>query len=109
MSRTLIIRPEAEAEMAEAHDWYEERVSGLGAEFLLSADTCFNSILRNPYTYPQVYKSARRALLRRFPYQVLFVEERECDHYLRTGGTACYKSEGLISTPERPRPAVAPQ
>lgn len=77
MSRTLIIRPEAEAEMAEAHDWYEERVSGLGADFLVSADACFNSILRNPYMYPQVYKSARKALLRRFPYQVLFVEEKE--------------------------------
>ena len=63
--------------MAEAHDWYEERVSGLGAEFLLSADACFNSILHNPQMYPQVYKSARKALLRRFPYQILFVEEEE--------------------------------
>ena len=77
MSRTLIIRPEAEAEMAEAHDWYEERASGLGAEFLVSADACFKSILHNPHMYPQVYKSARKALLRRFPYQVLFVEEKE--------------------------------
>jgi hypothetical protein len=35
MIRRLIIRPEAEAEMAEAFDWYEERLSGLGASFLL--------------------------------------------------------------------------
>jgi len=38
MSRRLIIRPEAETEMAEAFDWYEGRVPGLGSDFLLSVD-----------------------------------------------------------------------
>ncbi len=33
MIRRLIVRPEAEAEMAEACDWYEERLPGLGASF----------------------------------------------------------------------------
>jgi hypothetical protein len=40
MIRRLIIRPEAEAEMAEAFDWYEERLSGLGASFLLCVAPC---------------------------------------------------------------------
>ena len=35
MIRRLVIRPEAEAEMTEAFDWYEERLPGLGASFLL--------------------------------------------------------------------------
>jgi hypothetical protein len=35
MSRELIIRPEAEADIALAFGWYEARVSGLGSEFLL--------------------------------------------------------------------------
>ena len=30
MSRRLIIRPEAEGEIADAFDWYESRVPGLG-------------------------------------------------------------------------------
>jgi len=34
MSHKLIIRPEAEAELAEQFDWYEERKQGLGQEFL---------------------------------------------------------------------------
>jgi hypothetical protein len=41
MSRRLIVRPEAELEMADAFDWYEERVPGLGAEFLL----CFKQAM----------------------------------------------------------------
>lgn len=38
MSGKLVIRPQAEAEMAEAYDWYEARVPGLGSEFLLAVD-----------------------------------------------------------------------
>ena len=30
MNLELIIRPEAEADIAEAFDWYEKRVPGLG-------------------------------------------------------------------------------
>lgn len=77
MSRRLILRPEAEAEMTEAFDWYEERVPGLGGEFLLCVDAVFNSILRNPLQFPRVHRAARRAITRRFPYAVLFVEDDE--------------------------------
>lgn len=75
MTLELIIRPEAEEEMAEAYDWYERLVDGLGAEFLLNVDATMNAILRNPQQFSVVYKNLRRALTRRFPYQVLFVVE----------------------------------
>ena len=75
MSLELIIRPEAETEMTDAFDWYEERVKGLGSEFLLAADAIFQGILRSPHQYPVVYKTIRRALLRRFPHEVFFVSE----------------------------------
>jgi hypothetical protein len=52
MSRRLIVRPEAEAEMADAFDWYEDRLSGLGSEFLLCVDAAFSAILRSPQEYP---------------------------------------------------------
>ena len=35
MSRRLIVRPEAEEELTDAFDWYEDRVPGLGSEFLM--------------------------------------------------------------------------
>jgi plasmid stabilization system protein ParE len=75
MTYRLIIRPEAEAELAEAFDWYERRVPSLGADFLMAVDTVVNSILSNPLQHPAVYRSIRRALTRRFPYQVLFLVE----------------------------------
>ena len=75
MTYRLSIRPEAEAELAEAFDWYERRVPGLGADLLTAVDAAVGSILSNPFQYPVVYRSARRVLTRRFPYQVLFVVE----------------------------------
>ncbi|MBL7078028.1 MAG: type II toxin-antitoxin system RelE/ParE family toxin [Kiritimatiellae bacterium] len=77
MSRRLIVRPEAEAELTEAFDWYEDRVSGLGSDFLLCVDAVLNAILRNPQHYPRVHRIVRRALTRRFPYEVFFVEDDE--------------------------------
>jgi plasmid stabilization system protein ParE len=69
----LIIRPEAEAELADAYTWYDQRVQGLGNQFLLSVDAVLQAIVRNPHQYPQVYKALRRALLHRFPYAILFI------------------------------------
>jgi plasmid stabilization system protein ParE len=71
--RELIIRPEAEAELGEAFEWYESRVQGLGSEFLLSIDATLAGILRNPLQHALVHKTVRRALLRRFPYEIFFV------------------------------------
>lgn len=77
MSRRLIVRPEAEAEMTDAFDWYEDRVPGLGSEFLLCVDAVFSAILCSPQQFPRVHKIVRRALTRRFPYEVFFVEDDE--------------------------------
>ena len=73
MNYQLIVRPEAEAELEAAFIWYEQQVIGLGNQFLLTVDTTLNSILQNPLQYPVIYKDIRRALTRRFPYQVFFV------------------------------------
>lgn len=77
MSRRLVVRPEAEAEMTDAFDWYEDRVPGLGSEFPLCVDAVFNAILRTPQQFPLVHRVVRRALTRRFPYMVFFVEDEE--------------------------------
>jgi plasmid stabilization system protein ParE len=77
MSRELIIRPDAEADLTEAFEWYEARVPGLGLEFIRTVDSLFNSITRNPQAYPVVYKSIRRALTRKFPYEVFFMVDAD--------------------------------
>ena len=34
VTRQIIVRPEAEAEVQQAFDWYQEQSEGLGLEFL---------------------------------------------------------------------------
>jgi hypothetical protein len=75
MSREPIVRPEAEAELAQAFEWYESRIPGLGLDFIRAVDRLFNSILRNPLMYPVVYKTVRRGITRRFPYEAFSLVE----------------------------------
>lgn len=72
MSHALVIRPEAEQDMAEARNWYEARREGLGTEFLAAVDDVFERIRETPELYAAGYKAVRRARLGRFPYVVYF-------------------------------------
>jgi hypothetical protein len=63
----FIVRPAAEADIAEAALWYELRSLGLGGEFVRAVDVCLAEIRRSPESFPQIYKTTRRAALRRFP------------------------------------------
>jgi len=69
----IIFRPAAEHELREGYAWYEERVPGLGFEFVRAADACVQIIQRNPDIYPVVYKEVRQGIVRRFPYSILYL------------------------------------
>ena len=73
MKYKLIVRPEAESELLEAVKWYEKKVRGLGANFLLNAEATIESILRIPEAYTLTYKNTRRALVRKFPFSVHYI------------------------------------
>ena len=77
MKQNLILRQEAERDLTEAHAWYEERVPGLGSDFLIIVERTLESIEENPAKFPLIYRKVRRALLSRFPYGVFFVWERQ--------------------------------
>ncbi|MBI5216080.1 MAG: type II toxin-antitoxin system RelE/ParE family toxin [Ignavibacteriae bacterium] len=68
---------EAADEFLDAVRWYEERSAGLGREFLRSLDICLSNIRRYPKLYPEIYRTARRALLRKFPYALYYVIQEE--------------------------------
>jgi plasmid stabilization system protein ParE len=72
MTRRILFRPEAEAELVEAAKWYEERGKGLGADFLRAVDVAIAAIERHPFAYRKVFGEVRRVLLRRFPYGVIY-------------------------------------
>jgi plasmid stabilization system protein ParE len=64
----VLIRRAAELDLEGIEDWYEEQRPGLGHEFREAVDTVIARIADNPLAYPDRYRGARRALLRRFPY-----------------------------------------
>ena len=76
MTRRLILRPEAEADLAEAYEWYEQRRAGLGQSLLLSVEAALASIQENPTSFPVVHGEIRRALIRRFPFGVFYLVDR---------------------------------
>lgn len=75
MSRRLIVRDEAEADLTEAALWYDEREAGLGLELTLEIRAAIGRAVENPLHHlllrhrPEV----RRLLARRFPYRVFFI------------------------------------
>jgi plasmid stabilization system protein ParE len=71
----LIIRPEAEADLATAFDWDDSQIAGLGAEFLLSVEATLGSIQRNSHQYAVIHHQTHRALTRRFPFAVFYIAE----------------------------------
>jgi toxin ParE1/3/4 len=85
----LVIRPEANAEVGEAANWYEGRRRGLGHEFLRAFRAATDPLRRNPLHHQIVFEEMRRVLLRRFPYGVFYeVTGREvvvlgCLHWAR--------------------------
>ena len=77
MKYKLIIRPEAESELLKAVKWYEEKVKGLGTNLLLNVEATIESILRIPEAYTPLYKNTRRALVRKYPFGVHYIIDKD--------------------------------
>ena len=79
MIKPIRTEPEAEQELLEAARWYEQRRPGLGLEFLAAIRAAVELIQRDPAGGSRVpgvkdEVPARRIVLRRFPYAVVFLE-----------------------------------
>ena len=74
-SMKINVRPAALDEMERAWSWYEEQRPGLGDEFRACVDAALAAVARDPRAYPRVEGELRRALVRRFPYVVMYLEE----------------------------------
>ena len=77
MTARFVVRREAEADLDEAHDWYERRSAGLGARLLDAFADIFAAIQEAPQRFPAVERqpdlTIRRALVDGFPYGVFFI------------------------------------
>jgi len=77
MNYSVIIRPEAEADLAETFLLYEDKRQGLGYDFLLQIEAGLKVLERTPAIHPLGYKETRNHFTRRFPYKMIYLIEQE--------------------------------
>ena len=70
--RQVIVHDEAEAEFREAAIFYESQASGLGDDLIAEVKGAIESVVRYPEAGPVVRGGARRRLVLRFPYAVIY-------------------------------------
>jgi plasmid stabilization system protein ParE len=66
----------ASHDLSEAWAWYNRQQPGLGAEFLSAVEPLLESIENRPLQFPKLETESARhlryALVRRFPYRIIF-------------------------------------
>jgi plasmid stabilization system protein ParE len=72
MSRRVIIKRLAERDLRDAREWYEDQRDGLGDEFIEEFGETVRAIQALPGRFKVEEAGYRRALVRRFPYRVVF-------------------------------------
>ena len=65
--------------------WYRDRSEMRAGEFLADLAECFEALERFPESHPLVFRDARQARLRRFPYMILYAIRR-----CRIRGVGCF-------------------
>ena len=70
--KRLVYRPEAAVDVRAAFDWYERQREGLGEQFLGELANAESAARANPLSFRVLRRDARRVMLRRFPYQLIY-------------------------------------
>lgn len=73
MTPQLVISAEAAVDIDKAVKWLGDISPNLPVRFEAELERVYANILDYPQIYPVVYKTFRRALLRRFPYSVFYI------------------------------------
>ncbi len=77
MVKPLILIDEAEQDVADAYDWYEQQRPGLGDDCLAAIRAATERVQTQPHINPRVQGEIRRLLVKRFPYSILYRVESE--------------------------------
>jgi toxin ParE1/3/4 len=85
----LILTAKAFNDIAQARDWYERQLPGLGIRFTARIDETIAAIESNPLAFQILVDDARRANVPRFPYGVWYVIAEQpiviaCLHHKRS-------------------------
>ncbi len=73
MTYSLRFIPELEEDLAAGFEWYEDKASGLGAEFLAIFYSHVEVLQRTPFIFSKVHLDFHRGLLRQFPFACYYL------------------------------------
>lgn len=79
MARELRLTSQAEADLAAAFDWYENRSLGLGTDLVRRLEVSPRQICLNPQLFRRRHKEYRLAMTTRFPYAIYHVWDEAAD------------------------------
>lgn len=68
----IVFRTIAEAELAEGARWYEERLQGLGVEFIRQAHRVLNDVAEDPLRNHIFLRDIRGAIVPKFPFAIYY-------------------------------------
>jgi len=71
----IVFHELAEKELYDSRDFYDDLVFGLGSKFVSEIEYVINRIRENPYSFPLCFSNFRKALLRKFPYGIIFQDD----------------------------------
>jgi plasmid stabilization system protein ParE len=72
VTRPVVLRRAARADVDEAFDWYESQQSGLGTTFVMRVRATLEQIAERPHLYDLVLGDVRRAVVRGLPYTIFY-------------------------------------
>lgn len=72
MSLPVVLRDEARAEFDESFDFYDARQVGLGPAFAAEVQRTLDRVAANPLLHQVVLADVRKAVVRRFPFVILY-------------------------------------
>lgn len=72
-TRRIVFRDLARAEIEDAAEWFERQSASLGAEFLDAISVSIEAIRDNPLQFQRVFKDRRRAVVRRFRFNLIYL------------------------------------
>lgn len=70
--RRIILSPDAEAHINAIKLWYYHKEASLSFQFAAEVQFTLSLIAQYPYAFPLVKRGVRRALMKDFPYLILF-------------------------------------
>ena len=71
-SYLVVVLREAQLDLEEITEWYEEQRSGLGETFFIRYEYTVSLLAHNPHLFPEHLLFVRRALVSRVPYAIYY-------------------------------------